>query len=244
MKEIFERIKGDFFSVMAPGFHLLVVFLILGISLAWKDPVAIDIHEVFSPTKEIYSYWPNFIIATFLAYLFGHFLRAIPIQSADKLCKKLFRWVAKLSRPRSALYYSTDFPYHKALTLLLEDLQADGYPKTCFSMPAEHTINTDFKFFKIVLCTESINAFEFTQSLENRVRLFAGMFWSSCLAVIGCLILGGSILLFGHGNWLPIHSFLAVGSLISGILLGSQLPRVRGQEVEYVFLAYLSHLAR
>ena len=75
MKEIFERIKGDFFSVMAPGFHVLVVFLILGISLAWKDPVAIDIHEVFSPTKEIYSYWPNFIIATFLAYLFGHFLR-------------------------------------------------------------------------------------------------------------------------------------------------------------------------
>jgi hypothetical protein len=46
------------------------------------------------------------------------------------------------------------------------------------------------------------------------------------------------------GQMLRFHSGLIVSSTIIFILLGGQLPRVRGQEVEYAFLSYLSYAAK
>lgn len=245
MKEMLERIKGDFFSIMAPGFHLLVALLILILSSSAKYNKYLDVNHLMNSAINLNSYWPLYILAVFLAYLFGNFLRAIPVRNADNLCKKLFSWTAGKKSSLVAIYYSDSFPYHSALTRLLDNLRANGFPKDLFSVPDKSTVHTAFNFFKTVLCAESPSAFEYTQTLESRVRLFAGMFWSSCVAIAISLILGILALISTSSvTWSPFHTGLLFASLAVAVLLGGQLPRVRGQEVEYVFLAYLAYLVR
>src|ERR1017187_7080428 len=56
----------------------------------------------------------------------------------------------------------------------------------------EETWHSAYNFWKAELCRESATAFEYTQELEGRVRLFATMIWASLLGlsagVIGLLL--------------------------------------------------------
>lgn len=244
MKEILNKIKGDFFSIMAPGSHLLATLIIFvgSVSDKYKEYLKFDL--ITEQSVKLNDYWPLYILAIFLAYLLGNFLHVIPVGNADEICKKLFSWMAG-KNVLVAKYYSDNFPYHSTLTKFLEYLQANGFPKDLFSVPSEDSLYTEFKFFKTVLCAELPAVFEYTQALENRVRLFAGMFWSSCTGIVACVALGILSLFPTTGiSWSTCHTLLLITSIVVGFLLGVQLPRARGQEVEYVYLGYLSYLVK
>ena len=98
-----------------------------------------------------------------------------------------------------------------------------------------------YNFWKAELCRESASVFEYTQELEGRVRLFATMFWAALLGLlagsIGLLLIVPS--LSGHG-WVKVMLFMMAVSALICFIFGSQLRRVRGQEVASVFVAYVA----
>lgn len=251
MNEILNKIKGDFFSIMAPGFYLLVVLVIFMSSLFGKMNCEylknIIIPNLSTESIKLNDYWPLYLLVVFISYLFGEFLKAIPVKNAENICKKIFYikpYIAMMSlKGLDNIYYTKDFPYHDALKSILNSLQENGYSKDVFSLP-ESGLHTFYNFMKAVLCSQSPNAFVYTQVYEYRVRLFSGMFWSSLFGIFFCIINGIFLLFISKAVWTPIHTGLIISSIIICILLGGQLPRVRGQEVEYVFLSYLSNISK
>ncbi len=242
MDKILDKIKGDFFAIMAPGFYTLIILMTIAVS-------TIDNGSYFEWEKISKSfdcgnkYWPMILLGIFLSYLLGNFLRAIPVRIADKYCKKLFSWTSK-NNDLVKIYYQEDFPYHTALSNLLENLRKNGFPEEIFYVPLPETVHTVYNYFKAVICSESPGAFSFTQALEARVRLFAGMFWSAFFGFVTCISLLYIEIFIKN---IEVHGFvicLGVASLIIAGLLGGQLPRVRGQEVEYVFYSYLAFIAK
>jgi len=156
------------------------------------------------------------------------------------------------------------FPYGNALKTIIKNLNNKGFPEEIFSFSnmnlfslnktkksnnptdeeLEH-LHIPFNFFKVTLCAESANTFIYTQTLEARVRLFAGMFWAG----IGNLFLFSlSIFIIILCNesldylvWIIIFSILTI--LIT-LIIAFRFPWIRGQEVEYVFLSYLALLSK
>ncbi|MBI3418380.1 MAG: hypothetical protein HY043_24080 [Verrucomicrobia bacterium] len=110
----------------------------------------------------------------------------------------------------------------------------------------ESRLHDIFNFWKMVLCQEAESAFLFTQELEARVRLFAGMFWAGAVGLAITLV--GSFLVamnfFGihliKPDWCKPLALLTGLSLILCALFGSQLRRVRKHEVRQLFTAYLA----
>ena len=240
---VFTKLKDDYLAVTAPGFHILIVASILFLSFASQgEPTTVwTLTEPF--VKRWKDYWPLYLVIIFLVYLLGYFIRAIPVRKADKICKKLFAFGEKKGS-LSEHYYRSSFPYYDALDRLLKGLRSSGYPEEVFTLPPKDSIHTTYNFFKSVLCSSSPNSFYYTQALESRVRLFSGMFWSGLLGTLG-LLTYGAIVLYSvlPLKWELAHSIVLFFSAFISILFGSQLPRIRGQEVEYVFLSYLAHIA-
>ena len=109
------------------------------------------------------------------------------------------------------------------------------------SKETEETWHSAYNFWKAELCRESATAFEYTQELEGRVRLFATMIWASLLGLFAGVI--GLLLTFTSpvGNsWIIVMFIMVTLSAFICFIFGSHLRRVRGQEVASVFLAYVS----
>ena len=246
MKEIINKIQGDFFSILIPGFYLLValITILLSFSNDQFNLIFCSWDELKKLCHNWNSYWPLYFFLFFIAYLLGHILRAFPVKKADKICKNLFFWTTtKNSLDR--IYYTTNFPYHKALSRVLSNLQDNQnniISKEIFSLPEKKNLHSAFNFFKATLCAESTSSFLYTQTFEARVRLFAGIFWSGCCSILLYLFFGIYAIHSNDGSWTLFHSCFLTVSIIITLLIGMQLPRVRGQEVEYVFLSYLSYV--
>ena len=101
--------------------------------------------------------------------------------------------------------------------------------------------HSTYNCWKAELCRESAATFEYTQELEGRVRLFAAMMWASLLGflagVIGLLLCRADPLKI---NWAIIMLIMVIVSALICFIFGSQLHRVRWQEVRTVFIAYVS----
>lgn len=95
--------------------------------------------------------------------------------------------------------------------------------------------------WKMVLCTQSPEAFVFTQELEARVRLFAGMFWAGFLG-LGMSLAGHFCLGLGivRVDWRMPFLVLTALSLVLCFVFGWQVRRVRRQEADMLFAAYLA----
>ena len=240
MKEIINKINGDIFSIMLPGLYLLLVFITIVLSnknfhnlYTWNNLLEL--------CKNWNNYWPLYLLAFFLSYLLGQVFRAIPVKNAEKICKKLFYWTTT-EGSLDRIYYTTKFPYRRAMLRIISNLHDNGFPKNIFSLP-DKKLHTAFNYFKVTLCAESTNLFIYTQMLEARVRLFSGIFWAGSISVILFILLGCYATIdFENIFWSYFHTYFLITSILITILIGMQLPRVRGQEVEYVFLSYLTYL--
>ncbi len=256
MDAILNKIKGDFFSIMTPGFYILIIMVSAFISFYPGTETCFNWNGLLQIVKEWKAYWPLYLFAVFIVYLIGSFLRAIPISTADKICKLIFSGMLKKKmskveiQEKSAknlvtIYYNYPFPYHPAWERLFSYLQGNCFEEGAFNLPDRKDMHASYNFFKSVLCSYVPNAFAYTQTLEARVRLFAGMFWSGLLGIAVFSMLG--ILHFNNLIqivWSTTHLMIVGMSFLICVLFGGQLPRVRGQEVEYVFYSYLAYATK
>jgi hypothetical protein len=240
----------DFLAIVVPGFYLLANFWLVVLALNHPDGESLwtAVQEaVRAPTEN----WTVFLGIILASYLLGSLVRAIPVNHADELWRVL-GWLAGYLPPATRTEWSKIdwFPYREVLQETLshvEKCRAVGVAdpdRACLRNVVSgdgKQLHTAYNYWKVAICDTAPGAFEFTQELESRVRLFAGMFWAGGLGAV--LLVGGFLVTAARGfgiDW----GFVAVFgvSLLIAAAFGANIGRVRREEVRYVFLTYLVYL--
>ncbi len=229
----------DFFSVLVPGFYIV---LSVTLFVTWLVGVQ-SLTETRSWLKELTGPETWFLSALVLlgSYVVGTVVRAISVTRIERIC---IWW----KRPRPSTFrIQADFPYW---TDLLENLKRirnhrsllKGKPEEATSCPTVF-----FDYMKMVLCTCCPEAFAYTQSLEARVRFAAGILLGSFLSTFLMIVpFSLMVLAIRRGLPWPREWFIAVVvllvlSVVLWIILAGLFRRIRFEEANQVFLAYLAH---
>lgn len=277
MNEILSKIKTNFFSILLPGFYILLCFSILVMIIViniyaneniFKNIIDFlkdkDINNPSGIFKSILDWIIPFIVLIILtiAYLIGNILRGASVDMVDKCKKKDINDVMDIKTMLwSEIRKATNFPYPAILKKEIEYLYLTNKTKLkpirTMIEEALKRVNTQnvkkegyrqlmtwFKIFKLTLCNESPNIFAFTQTYEERVRLFAGMIWAGRISLVfnlPSLILSIILSFFFNFNILfPIISgLLSVVSFGLWIFLRKNIRHIRVSEVDYTFLGYI-----
>ena len=223
--------KTGVFVVMAPGFYLLTsISLALPALLGTLTP-----EQTWNALTSLSEKtpWPLSIAIILLSYLLGTLTRAIAVEFADRFTSNIFRKLPAgwISGYRHSLRNDC-FPYQTMQSWLADKLQLK------FTAVAEEAAHGRYNLWKMELCQLAPEAFAYTQELEARVRLMAGMFWAGCG---GAAVAAAAIATFAvrrsYDAWLvPVTCLLIVSAMISTVF-GSRIRKVRGDEVSFVFLS-------
>lgn len=238
--EVLSRVsRFDFFAIMAPGFYILSTFVVVATAI-YDNGAAVNAWvRLLSIVEKASSPWPMVIGIILLSYLIGTIPRAVPVNRADKICKYLFKWLQREGYVR--FLYEDHFPFRRVLEKQLTALQSNGFANS-IKIPKEGTTHSLFNFWKMIVCEQSPAAFAFTQGLEARVRLFSGMIWAgvagivvSLSGILWCGVAAGALTY----PWLSPMLTLFIVSTVIALMFGLRLRVVRGDEVVYLFLAYI-----
>ena len=235
---VLSRVKNDSVAILVPGSFVLLIIISVYLALTHKDQSSGIIKRIAPFFKVFTDYWPLFLVLFIIAYLVGILIRAIRVNLADMLSKKIFE---KFNRSKwIRLGYESEFPY----PVILEDVKKELLESnmiSSYSLPNEKNLHNVYNFWKMIICLESQDVFSHIQNLESIVRLFVGMFWSGFIGVIGYLITLGGCLLnkIIRDVWLDFTLVMLVVSVIILIMFGMNIRRVRVQEVVVLFMAYL-----
>jgi hypothetical protein len=220
--------KTDFLAIMAPGFFLLAVIIFAGaainesfrlVATDSRSEDSLSRAEIRAATQQttylefFTSQWPLTLVAViFATYVVGSIPRAMAVNTADRLCAACFFWVPR--RPWDQLLFQGDFPYRSALKETFKVLKINGMDRGA-SFPKKGTSHTLFNAWKVTICHEAPNAFAYTQLLEARTRLFAGMFWAGAVGVVvsACLFLTFVVLLLHRWWWIAAVVIAVLGVL-------------------------------
>ncbi len=249
---ILSKIRhNDFFAIMAPGFLILISFMILLLSIFCKGELS-TFTSYWDKVKTDSSLgWTLLLGIVLLCYLIGNIPRSFSVHTSDKLCDRLFHRSASQSRSnfiRRLFNQEFNFPYQKILEMRIDELRKNGL-KVNLSLSSLDPHNTVFNYWKLVICNCSPNLFDYIQQFEARVRLFNGMFWSGV-----CGVVFGLLGLFANGAALVIaviikkswgwHWFivLCLTILVSAVFVfffGKRLRFMREDEASHTFMAYI-----
>jgi hypothetical protein len=223
---IFTKIsKRDFFILLPPGFYIFMVANICFI--ATTEPQTLN--ELFWRLSDHVKKEPALLIfVLFACYLIGNIIRAIPVHLAE----------------RSIPPFANRFPFCKHLKEVAKSLTdlAEASNLTPEKMPdISNGISREvYLYWMKVLCINSADGFEYIQTFETRVRLFAGMIWASWIG----LICGTYTLLIA----LHTYPYAGIGVLLASMSMlltfGVNFRRVRKQESEALFLTYTALLQK
>lgn len=226
------------FETTATGLVALAPVVIVGLTVAdggdaaavWAQVLA----GVRNSTKEIGT-TACFLLA---AYLAGSVIRAIKVDTADRLCRRLFGWAHRDEFSRRMA--GELFPYPGLLANLFKSIVVNG-PLPGAKLPEPGTHHATFDFWKLELAQVAPAAFAYVQQFEARVRLFAGMVWAGLLGTLATLAgLGYAAVRLdapvGFQTVLLVQLGLSAAVLV---VFGFRLRFVRGTEVAHVFLAHL-----
>ena len=235
---IMSRVKNDFFAILVPGSFILVI--IASVSLALTQPGQTNgiIQRITPFFLALKKYWPLLFLIFIIAYLVGMLIRAIRVNLADKISKKLFsKWN---KREWLQLGYESPFPYPRVLEKVKEQLTESNLVAD-FSLPGKGNLHNAYNFWKMVICAESQELFNYIQNQESMVRLFVGMFWTGLTGVIGYFITLVGCLIYKEIRvvWLDYTIAMFAASIVVLVMFGMSIRRVRVQEVGFVFMAYL-----
>jgi cytochrome bd-type quinol oxidase subunit 2 len=252
----------DFLAVVVPGFYVLANLWLVGLAFTYRENE--DLWQavqaaVQTPTEN----WTVFLGIILTSYLLGSLLRAVPVNAADRAAQLLLAplrlVLGLLPWLRAYGLRFEPFPYRSILKDTLDNVASCGglrglndpavtalreavkVPDPTQEFSAEALLHTAYNYWKVVVCDRAPGAFEFSQELESRVRLFAGMFWAGLLGIV--LLVGGfwAAGLRGYLSEWRFWAALAVSAAI-GVGFGLNVGRVRREEVRHVFLAYLTLL--
>jgi hypothetical protein len=237
--------KYDLFAILGSGTYVVGSFGLLAAALMQGQTATSARESLDYLCGIVEKHWPIAVVSLFLAFLTGNILRAFPVSLVDNLTAEWFTWFERLRRgvaERSKFHQALlrdKFPYGPMLEFELNALKASH--ATDYTIPERDNLHTLFNFWKAELCRASGCAFEYTQELEGRVRLFATMFWAALFGgVAGLVGLFACALSWVHYGWgWPLALMTGISAGIC-FVFGSQLRRVRGQEVDNVFIAYIS----
>jgi hypothetical protein len=125
------------------------------------------------------------------------------------------------------------FPYQSMQRWLADKLQLKFFA----SVKTEDAHGT-YNLWKMELCQLASAAFAYTQELEARVRLIAGMFWAggggALAAAAGMLVLWAR---HSSSGWMGPLFFQLCVSIIIGVVFCLRIRNARGDEVSFVFLS-------
>lgn len=237
--------KSDFFAILGSGTYVMASYGLIAAAVLNHGQNLNARATVVWLSVTIENHWPVAVASFFFAFLVGNMLRALPVNLVDNWSGRWFGWLGtRKKRGKTNEYHKAlwedSFPYGKMLELELKALKLN-MADLDFSIPPEDTRHSHYNFWKAEICRESTAAFEFTQELEGRVRLFATMCWAALLGLVAGIV---GILLRACGaldaGWLHTMFVLSALSALICFVFGSQVRRVRGQEVASVFCAYMS----
>lgn len=259
--------KYDFFAILGSGSYVVGCcgLLFAAASSHRQDFTGAGALQCLNDTFE--GHWPAAVAALFLAFLIGNVLRALPVTRVDEWWKK---WWFDGLRKRFENPSKTMSPYESALRkglfpypdMILGELEAMnhsilvGHPSVYKEIAQELEFarstklpevkigeiwHSAYNCWKAELCRESATAFEYTQELEGRVRLFATMICAALLGLpTGLIGFFLSVFPFTGSGWVAVMLIMVILSALISFIFGSYLRRVRGQEVAAVFTAYVS----
>jgi hypothetical protein len=221
--------RTDFLAIMAPGFFVLVVIFFSaaaineafdqrspskpdetdGANLAVTDQAAqLSIDERPFYEQLLTSNWPLALVAlVFATYVVGSVPRTVTVNTADSLCAMLFSALPR--REWDQALHESNFPYRMALQRTLDALQVNGLYLNV-GLPEPGTSHTMFNSWKVTICHKSPSAFAYTQALEARTRLFAGMFWAAAVGVMSSILVFTTFLVLLLGWWWSAGLALAI----------------------------------
>lgn len=251
VEAVVSRIGSDLFALMVPGSYVLasigVTCITIVSAVTQQDPLA----AVSLINYVVAHQWPAAVALAALAYLIGQVIHAFPVNRADKICSLLLRSFMK--NKWSVELYKGRFPYFNLLELIFEHLKTTHPEVPNFEVPNSETpLHTVFNFWKLAVCQEEPGLFALAQYKESRVRLYAGMFWSGLISITLAIVAFLAIPIFTElrifillrTGWTWILGGQLFASLVLTIMFGYHLRRVRGQEVETVFLSFLHVLEK
>lgn len=235
---VLSKVKVDFFAILVPGSFVLTiivsVFLALTQYLSTKGIIE-RIDPFFNKLKE---FWPLAIVLFIIAYLIGHLIRAMRVNLADNLSKKLFsKWSTRSWYKKE---YESKFPYPVVMEKVKNQL-IDSNMIADFDIPVEDNLHNVYNFWKMIICSESQDIFSYIQNLESKVRLFSGMLWAGFIGVLGNLIILAGCMVDAkiRNVWLGYALAMLAVSIVIFVTFGRDIRRVRVQEVTFVFLGYM-----
>lgn len=237
--------ESEFFSIMIPGVHMLVVIGAVLHVVSGKPPDAL-----WDSVEFVTGNWPVAILLLFGAYLLGSIARAIPVDIMDNMIARFMRGSlmcglgmrARKHRER----YNARFPFRRTvLKRIYRELRQNGMCSGV-DVPRASKSHTVFNLWKMYLCEAAPNRFAYTQRIEARTRLFCGMIAAGGFGgLLLLLVLSGSIVMSGweavyvtyvtYGNdwvwvkWLgpvglvllivPLNAGLRVRNVLRGLVL-------------------------
>lgn len=221
--------RSDLFSVLPTGFY---VFMVVYSCVILESPTGNSLGTLWSVLSllalRLQEQPVLLIFLLFACYLLGSIFRALPV-----------RWAENTIPP-----FTTQFPNPEVIRNVIEALNdhAELTKHDKKNIPnVEKTVPIDvFNYWKNVLCVNTVEGFEYYQSFETRVRLFAGIIWAAwcgMLASIFIFVRSGNIL---HGVGIPLFAI----SFILIIFFGSNFRRVRCQEVKALITIFTALLQK
>ncbi len=216
--------KSEFFAVLPPGFFAFtVLYSCVAVDFS-SDP---SLWSVLDALASKLQQSPVLLIFLLVGcYLLGSVFRALPVN-----------WIEKSIPP-----FRVEFPYPQLLKEMVDILSSHGrvtrhdhskVPDLSMGLPMDV-----FNYWKDVLCVNSTEGFEYYQSFETRVRLFAGINWAAWVGVIGSLSIvarSGSI-----SNRVAVS--LLFLSLVLLATFASNFRRARRQEARALTLIFIAYL--
>lgn len=221
--------KSDFLSVLPPGFYIFTtVYSCYVVNFQYFSPAESLWTIIDSLANQLRQQPVMLIFLLFACYLLGSVFRALPVY-----------WVEKTIPP-----FHAGFPYPNVLTEVVEILN-----KNDSATKHDRTKTPDlsggipmhvFNYWKDVLCLNTTEGFEYYQTFEIRVRLFAGIIWAGWTGILGSLYI---VLHSGHFSH-PVGAPLFVLSSILIATFGTNFRRVRRQEARSLALIYIAYLQK
>ncbi len=241
-QEVLSKVKSEFFAILIPGSFVMGVIVSGALAFTQTDANTGKMGRFGTVLDTLKGNWIFAFLAFVMIFLVGNLFRSIRVNRADSIANFLFKRFIKASWLKPL--YEEPFPYRTFLEKiktrllqvnLIEDITLPADPKDNSSL---HDI---YNYWKTVICIETPGSFNITKELEDRVRLFAGMFWAGVGGIIGSIIISLGFI-FNEASrsvWGLYILFMSIISVIIAIAFGLSLKRVRSQEVISVLLAFL-----
>lgn len=237
--DMLSKVKTEILAILIPG--TFVTGVILSDVLTYTQDTSTNcVLERFSPFFEVLrSNWILIFLVFVFIFLIGNLIRTIRVNRVDKMGDILFKRFIKDSWTKDL--YHESFPYPKMLEKIKEELVQARLVED-FPLPKDKRgLHDLYNYWKTMICIDAPASFAFTQDLESRVRMFAGMFWAGVAGIVGSFlaIISFSFNQAAYTVW-GVYILVMLGLSVTLMLaFGLNLKRVRGQEVSSVFLAFL-----